>query len=98
MDNAERLINPAATAEDADAALRPKLLADFVGQPAARANLRVFIDAARGRVLNGPAWAHLGLKPPAGAQATLPLEEKHIDVKASDITIERLALGYVPLG
>ena len=30
--------------------------------------------------------------------ATLPLEEKHIDVKASDITIERLALGYVPLG
>ena len=30
--------------------------------------------------------------------ATLPLEEKTIDVKASDITIERLALGYVPLG
>ena len=30
--------------------------------------------------------------------ATLPLEEKTIDVKAGDITIERLALGYVPLG
>jgi Holliday junction DNA helicase RuvB len=30
---------------------------------------------ARGRVLNAPAWAHLGLKPPAG-QPLLPLEEE----------------------
>jgi Holliday junction DNA helicase RuvB len=30
---------------------------------------------ARGRVLNGPAWAHLGLKPPA-AQPLLPLDEE----------------------
>ena len=33
------------TREDADAALRPKTLAEFVGQQAARENLRVFIDA-----------------------------------------------------
>ena len=36
--------------EDADAALRPKTLGEFVGQEAARENLRVFIEAARGRL------------------------------------------------
>jgi len=35
--------------EDPDAALRPKSLAEFIGQEAARENLRVFIHAARGR-------------------------------------------------
>ncbi len=35
--------------EDADAALRPKTLADFVGQAAAKGNLRVFIESARSR-------------------------------------------------
>jgi Holliday junction DNA helicase RuvB len=29
---------------------------------------------ARGRVLNGPGWAHLGLRPPA-SQPVLPLED-----------------------
>ncbi len=28
---------------------------------------------ARGRVLNGPAWSHLGIKPPAGVAQQLPL-------------------------
>ena len=32
--------------EDADAALRPKTLAEFVGQAAAKDNLRVFIESA----------------------------------------------------
>ena len=36
-------------AEDADAALRPKTLAEFVGQAAAKGNLKVFIDSARSR-------------------------------------------------
>ncbi|KLI64433.1 Holliday junction branch migration DNA helicase RuvB [Aurantiacibacter marinus] len=35
--------------EDPDAALRPKTLKEFIGQEAARDNLRVFIEAARGR-------------------------------------------------
>jgi Holliday junction DNA helicase RuvB len=35
--------------EDHDAALRPKTLAEFIGQRAARQNLGVFIEAARGR-------------------------------------------------
>jgi holliday junction DNA helicase RuvB len=52
----DRLLDPAAgnaAAEDAAGtaghALRPTRLADFVGQRRARENLRVFIDAARGR-------------------------------------------------
>ncbi|MEO6092450.1 MAG: AAA family ATPase, partial [Novosphingobium sp.] len=35
--------------EDADAALRPKTLAEFVGQAGAKDNLRVFIESARSR-------------------------------------------------
>ncbi len=35
--------------EDADAALRPKTLAEFVGQASAKGNLKVFIDSARSR-------------------------------------------------
>lgn len=40
---------PARQPEDPDAALRPKSLGEFVGQEAARENLRVFIAAARAR-------------------------------------------------
>lgn len=32
-----------------DAALRPKNLAEFIGQPVAKENLRIFIEAAKGR-------------------------------------------------
>src|SRR5512146_619811 len=53
--------------EDADAALRPKTLAEFVGQQAARDNLRVFIDAARGR---GDALDHVLLSGPPGLGKT----------------------------
>src|SRR5690606_36353158 len=35
--------------EDAEQTLRPHTLDDFVGQAAARANLKVFIEAAKGR-------------------------------------------------
>ena len=43
------LTTPQRTPEDADAALRPKTLAEFVGQAAARENLRIFIEAAKAR-------------------------------------------------
>ncbi|TKD51686.1 Holliday junction branch migration DNA helicase RuvB [Sphingomonas baiyangensis] len=49
MTDADRIIAPMRKPEDVDAALRPKMLDDFVGQRAARDNLRVFIEAARGR-------------------------------------------------
>lgn len=43
------LLSSVRQTEDADAALRPKSLAEFVGQAAAKDNLRVFIESARSR-------------------------------------------------
>ena len=46
----ERVISgDAAPGEQHDRALRPQTLSEFVGQSAAKGNLKVFIDAARGR-------------------------------------------------
>ncbi|WP_127092054.1 Holliday junction branch migration DNA helicase RuvB [Aquabacter cavernae] len=44
-----RLITPDKRTEDEDTSLRPQRLADFVGQAQARANLEIFIKAARVR-------------------------------------------------
>ncbi|QIG81391.1 Holliday junction branch migration DNA helicase RuvB [Stakelama tenebrarum] len=49
MTDPDRILTPARRPDDVDAALRPKSLDEFVGQAAARENLRVFIDAAKGR-------------------------------------------------
>ena len=49
MTTAPRLITPEKRGEDADQTLRPQALEEFVGQEAARANLKVFIEAAKGR-------------------------------------------------
>ncbi|MEN5052716.1 Holliday junction branch migration DNA helicase RuvB [Brevundimonas naejangsanensis] len=47
----DRIISPApAPGEQHDRALRPQTLSEFVGQSAAKGNLKVFIDAARGRL------------------------------------------------
>ena len=43
------LLTPQRQPEDVDAALRPKTLAEFVGQAAAKDNLSVFIESARQR-------------------------------------------------
>ncbi|NJR13737.1 MAG: Holliday junction branch migration DNA helicase RuvB [Phyllobacteriaceae bacterium] len=48
-DDSARLISGQKRGEDADASLRPQALDEFVGQEAARANLRVFIEAAKTR-------------------------------------------------
>ncbi len=46
----ERLVEREALPhEGADTALRPQKLEDFIGQPALRANLEIFIQAAKGR-------------------------------------------------
>jgi len=64
-----RLSTPERTAEDADAALRPRSLDEFVGQQGARENLRVFITAARSR---GEALDHvLFFGPPGLGKTTL---------------------------
>ncbi|MFN3370255.1 MAG: Holliday junction branch migration DNA helicase RuvB [Sphingomonadaceae bacterium] len=64
--SANPLLSPTAR-DEADAALRPKSLAEFVGQEAARANLRVFVDAARQR---GEALDHVLLSGPPGLGKT----------------------------
>ncbi|BAV65700.1 Holliday junction branch migration DNA helicase RuvB [Sphingobium cloacae] len=69
MSEEDRLIAPTRRVEDVDAALRPKSLAEFIGQQAARENLRIFIEAARGR---GEALDHvLFFGPPGLGKTTL---------------------------
>jgi len=67
--NDPRLISSEKRGEDAEQTLRPQTLDDFVGQAAARANLKVFIEAARGR---GDALDHvLFVGPPGLGKTTL---------------------------
>ena len=69
MTDPDRLTTPERRPEDLDAALRPKTLDEFVGQKAARENLRVFIEAAKGR---GDALDHvLFFGPPGLGKTTL---------------------------
>lgn len=63
------IYSPARQLDDPDAALRPKSLGEFVGQAAARENLRIFIAAARAR---GEAMDHvLFFGPPGLGKTTL---------------------------
>ena len=62
-----RITTPERTSEDADAALRPRSLDEFVGQQAARENLRVFVQAAKSR---GEALDHVLLHGPPGLGKT----------------------------
>ena len=63
------LHTPERQPDDPDAALRPKSLAEFVGQEAARENLSVFIESARSR---GEAMDHtLFFGPPGLGKTTL---------------------------
>lgn len=65
----DRLLTSSRRPEDVDAALRPKSLDEFVGQKAARENLRIFIEAARTR---GDALDHvLFFGPPGLGKTTL---------------------------
>jgi len=62
-------LTPQRLPDDADAALRPKTLAEFVGQAAAKDNLRVFIESAKSR---GEAMDHvLFFGPPGLGKTTL---------------------------
>lgn len=69
MSQNPRLISSEKRGEDIDVSLRPQTLDDFVGQAAARANLKIFIEAAKGR---GEALDHvLFVGPPGLGKTTL---------------------------
>ena len=65
----ERLINPVNSAEDGavDKAIRPRRLADYVGQPRTREQMEIFIPAAKSR---GEALDHLLIFGPPGLGKT----------------------------
>jgi Holliday junction DNA helicase RuvB len=63
----QRLVTPSARDDDSDLSLRPLALDDFTGQEAARANLKVFIEAAKKR---GDALDHVLLVGPPGLGKT----------------------------
>src|SRR5690606_22892719 len=65
----ERIISGAATREDEaiDRAIRPKTLGDYVGQPAVRDQMSIFIEAARNR---GEALDHVLIFGPPGLGKT----------------------------
>src|SRR5512147_165306 len=64
-----RIIAPETTEDDIlfEASLRPRTLSEYVGQEKAKNNLRIFIDAARGR---GEALDHVLLYGPPGLGKT----------------------------
>jgi Holliday junction DNA helicase RuvB len=69
LTDTDRILTASRQPEDIDAALRPRHLDEFVGQRAARENLRVFIAAAKAR---GDALDHvLFFGPPGLGKTTL---------------------------
>ncbi len=67
MTEPDPTLRPDPQPQDADRALRPQSLGDFVGQGEARANLRVFIESARQR---GEAMDHALFHGPPGLGKT----------------------------
>ena len=69
MSEPQRLIDPEKRGEDVEQSLRPQSLDDFTGQAEARANLKIFIEAAKNR---GEALDHvLFVGPPGLGKTTL---------------------------
>ena len=67
MSENPRLVSPLARDDDSERSFRPLVLDDFTGQAAARANLKIFIEAAKTR---GDALDHVLLVGPPGLGKT----------------------------
>ena len=68
-DGSTRIVTPETRGDEIDTTMRPQVLDDFVGQAQARANLKVFIGAAKAR---GEALDHvLFVGPPGLGKTTL---------------------------
>lgn len=65
--NSDPALRPEKLHEDLDRALRPQVLADFVGQADARSNLKVFIESAK---IRGEAMDHTLFHGPPGLGKT----------------------------
>jgi len=74
-----RIVTPERRTDDVgDTALRPQLLSEFVGQAQARANLSIFIEAARKR---GEALDHvLFVGPPGSARPRCAVVARELGV------------------
>lgn len=69
MSDEERIVTPSERGDEPDTSLRPLALGEFVGQEQARANLSIFIEAAKAR---GEALDHvLFVGPPGLGKTTL---------------------------
>ncbi|WP_153771928.1 Holliday junction branch migration DNA helicase RuvB [Labrenzia sp. CE80] len=69
MSDDQRLVTPEIRGDEIDGTMRPQALDDFVGQAQARANLKIFIEAAKAR---GEALDHvLFVGPPGLGKTTL---------------------------
>ncbi|MXN65393.1 Holliday junction branch migration DNA helicase RuvB [Stappia sp. GBMRC 2046] len=69
MTGEERLVSPEIRGDEIDTSMRPQALDEFIGQKLARANLKIFIEAAKAR---GEALDHvLFVGPPGLGKTTL---------------------------
>ncbi|MBA5777266.1 Holliday junction branch migration DNA helicase RuvB [Stappia sp. F7233] len=69
MDGESRIVSPSVRGDEIDTTMRPQALDEFVGQAQARANLKIFIEAAKAR---GEALDHvLFVGPPGLGKTTL---------------------------
>ncbi|ADZ69347.1 Holliday junction branch migration DNA helicase RuvB [Polymorphum gilvum] len=69
MDDNQRIVTPQIRGDEIDTTMRPQALDEFVGQAQARANLKIFIEAAKAR---GEALDHvLFVGPPGLGKTTL---------------------------